>query len=120
MIQTETNLILSNLDMMQQYASLDEDVNERELFMNKLLTDYHNGFQFIEELFDQPASDRRMGQYDNLKWRNDKLFVLHQLHIKYLKIWRSMNDENSFEKDKLLNKLLSLINALSSGLKNTG
>lgn len=120
MIQTETNLILSNLEMMKQYASLDENVMERDLFMNKLLTDHQNGFRLIEALFDEPASARRNGQYDNLKWRNTKLFVLHQLHINYLKIWRSMDDENSVEKDKLLNKLLSIINALSSGLKNTG
>ncbi len=37
-----------------------------------------------------------------------------------LKIWRRMDDDNSLEKDKLLNKLLFLINALSSVLKNTG
>ncbi len=120
MIQTETNLILANLEIMEQYASLDEDVHERDLFMNQLLTDYKNGIHFIEMLFDEPSSDRRMGQYDNLEWRNDKLFVLHQLHIKYLKIWRRLTDEDSLEKDKLLNKLLSLTNALSSGLKNTG
>ena len=120
MIQTETNLILSNLEMMKHYADLDEDPNERDLFMNKLLTDHQNGFQLIEELFEEPASIRRNGQYDNLKWRNDKLVALHQLHLKYLKLWRSLDDENNLEKDKLLNKLLSLINALSTGLKNTG
>lgn len=120
MIQTETNLILSNLEMMKHYANLDEDTNERDLFMNKLLTDHQNGFQLIEELFEEPASIRRNGQYDNLNWRNDKLVALHQLHLKYLKQWRSLDDENNLEKDKLLNKLLSLINALSTGLKNTG
>ena len=120
MIQTETNLILSNLEMMKQYAALDENVMERDLFMDKLLTDHQNGFELVEELFHEPASIRRNAQYDNLKWRNDKLFVLHQLHIKYLKIWRSMDDELQLEKSKLLNKLLSLTNALSSGLKNTG
>lgn len=120
MIQTETNLILSNLEMMKQYAALDEDETERDLFMDKLLTDHQNGFQLIEELFDEPASVRRNGQYDNLKWRNDKLFIIHQLHMHYLKIWRNMDDEDSIEKDKLLNKLLSIINSLSSGLKNTG
>ena len=120
MIQTETNLILSNLEMMKQYSSLDEDASERDLFMNKLLTDHENGFKLVEELFDEPASKRRNSQYDNLKWRNDKLSVLHLLHIKYLKIWRSLNDEDHLEKGKLLNKLLSLTNALSSGLKNTG
>ena len=120
MIQTETNLILSNIEMMKLYADLDEDAKERNLFMDKLLTDHQNGFQLIEELFDEPAAIRRNGQYDNLEWRNDKLFTLHHLHIKYLKQWRSINDEDIVEKDKLLVKLLSLINALSSGLKNTG
>lgn len=120
MIQTETNLILSNLDLMAQYASLDNNTEERNLFMEKLLSDYQNGFHFIEDLFDEPASNRRMGQYDNLEWRNNKLAVLHQMHINYLKKWRSISDENTVEKDKMLIKLLSLINALSSGLKNTG
>ncbi len=120
MIQTETNLILSNLEIMKQYAGLDEDITERDLFINKLLTDHKNGFQLIEELFDQPASIRRNGQYDNLNWRNDKLLELHQLHINYLKIWRKLEDDNVVEKDNLLKKLLSIINAISSGLKNTG
>lgn len=120
MIQTETNLILSNLEIMNLYASLDEDENEKKLFMSMLLADYQNGLQYIEELFNDSSTNRRLGQYDNLKWRNEKLLVLHKLHVKYLKIWRSMDDENNLEKDKLLNKLLSIINALSSGLKNTG
>lgn len=120
MIQTETNLILSNLEMMNHYADLDEDIKERDLFMNEIFMDHQNGFQFIGELFDEPASIRRKGQYDNLMWRNDKLVALHKLHLKYLKQWRNIEDENSLEKDSLLKKLLSLINALSSGLKNTG
>jgi len=119
-IQTETNLILSNLEIMQQYAVLDEDENERDLFMDKLLTDHQNGFDLIEDLFDEPAVARRTGQYDNLKWRNNKLFVMHHLHIHFLKKWRSMDEENGIEKEKMLNKLLSITNSLSSGLKNTG
>jgi phosphoenolpyruvate carboxylase len=120
MIQTETNLILSNIEMMNQYSALDENLFERELFMNKLLADHHNGFRMIEELFEDSASIRRSVQYDNLSWRNDKLAVLHQLHIHNLKQWRSLGDENYSEKENLLNKLLSIINAISSGLKNTG
>jgi phosphoenolpyruvate carboxylase len=120
MIQTETNLILANKDIMELYATLDENVAERNLFLQKLLTDYSNGFEMIEALFDEPAAQRRNGQYDNLQWRNDKLMVLHQLHLQYLKHWRSLADDQEAEKEKYLNKLLSLVNALSSGLKNTG
>ncbi len=119
-IQTETNLILSDLDIMNRYAELDEIVSHREAFMDKILKDYHHGFQMIEQIFDEPASQRRNSQYESLKWRNEKLKVLHRLHIKYLKAWRDNQDDESEEKEKLLTKLLSLTNALSSGLKNTG
>lgn len=120
MIQTETNLILSNVDMMQLYAELDDHTEERKLFMQKILTDYNDGFKMIEELFEIPATVRRDGQYDNLEWRDHKLVMLHKLHIKYLKLWRSIDDGNSLEKEKILTKLLSIINSISSGLKNTG
>ena len=120
MIQTETNLILSNLEIMKKYAELDQNEEERNLLMDKFLTDHQNGVQLIEELFGEAALERRSGQYDNLKWRNQKLDVLHHLHLHYLQQWRNLDDENKLEKDKILNKLLSLINAISSGLKNTG
>lgn len=118
LIQTETNIILSNVEIMKQYAALDENDVERELFMDKIFADYENGFELIAELYDESAITRRKGQYDNLKWRNSKLDILHQLHIKFLKDWRKLSD--SIEKEKLLTTLLSIINSLSSGLKNTG
>lgn len=83
MIQTETNLILSNLEIMNLYASLDEDENEKKLFMSMLLADYQNGLQYIEELFNDSSTNRRLGQYDNLKWRNEKLlfYTSYMLNI---------------------------------------
>jgi len=120
MIQTETNLILANKEMMNLYAELDENIAERKLFLSKLLTDYEDGLTLIEELFEEKAIVRRQGQYDSLKWRNDKLKVLHHLHIDYLRKWRAIPDENDDEKERVLTKLLSLINSISSGLKNTG
>jgi phosphoenolpyruvate carboxylase len=120
MIQTETNLILSDKEMMKFYTELDVNAERRESFMENIITDYENGFSMIGELFGEASETRRFGQYDNLKWRNNKLKILHMLHIKYLRQWRAMNDEDGIEKEKILIKLLSLINSLSSGLKNTG
>jgi phosphoenolpyruvate carboxylase len=120
MIQCETNMILANFEIMNLYAQLDENKAERELFMGKILSDYENGFNLIEALFADHATHRRQGQYDNLKWRNEKLSVLHQLHINYLKQWRAVPDESNPEKEKLLTQALSVINSISSGLKNTG
>ena len=119
-IQTETNLILSNKEMMALYANLDEATAERELFMSKIRTDYDDCFTLIEELFEEPALIRRKGQYDNILWRDEKLKVLHNLHVEYIKQWRAIKDENSTEKEQILTKLLSIINAISSGLKDTG
>ncbi|MCL5129243.1 phosphoenolpyruvate carboxylase [Algibacter sp. L4_22] len=119
-IQTETNLILSNKEMMDLYADLDEITDEREVFMSKILTDYDNCFSLIEDLFEEPATIRRKGQYDNILWRDEKLKVLHHLHIDYIKQWRAIEGESSTEKEQILTKLLSIINSLSSGLKNTG
>lgn len=120
MIQTETNLILSNKDIMKLYADLDENEAERNLFMTKIVTDFENGMELIEELFEEQAIYRREGQYESLKWRNDKLKILHLLHIDYLKQWRAITNEKDPEKENFLSKLLSLVNSLSSGLKNTG
>lgn len=120
LIQTETNLILSNKALMIEYAALDNNVNQREVCMSKILTDYNNAIECIEALFEEPKTTRRKGQYDNLQWRSDKLNILHHLHIKTLKQWRALKDDNSQEKEKRLTQLLSIINSLSSGLKNTG
>jgi len=120
MIQTETNLLLSDVKVMNLYFNLDDHDEERKLFMSKIITEYNDCFEFLEELFDEKAIIRRKGQYDNLKWRSEKLNVLHDLHIEYLKQWRNLSEENTNDKEKFLTKLLSIINALSSGLKNTG
>lgn len=120
LIQTETNLILSNREMMDWYAALDENEEERKSFMQMISEDYQSGLEMIDEIFDAPTANRRMGQYDNLKWRESKLRLLHRLHIQYLKEWRTTPVENLEEKQRLLTLLLSLVNALSSGLKNTG
>lgn len=120
MIQTESNLILSNVEMMRLYASLDRNEARRDVFLDRILTDYENGFSMIGEVFGEEAESRREGQYDNQAWRNEKLILLHKLHIHYLKKWRTLGEDQSDEKDTMLTTLLSIINAISSGLKNTG
>jgi len=119
-IQTETNLILANVDLMKKYATLESDSKNRSKFLDMILTDYEEGISHIESLLGEPSEKRRIGQFDNLKRREKELNVLHNLHIKYLKDWRSIKDTNPVEADQILTKLLSIINSLSGGLKNTG
>lgn len=119
-IQIETNLILANSDLMTRYANLESDVNIRKNLFGMILTDFEEGIKCIEELLGESVAIRRVGQIDNLKRREKELLVLHELHIKYLKAWRGLKDKNSADADKVLTKLLSIINSISGGLKNTG
>lgn len=120
LIQTETNLILANKEIMQKYADLDDNLEESKTFISKILKDYDHCFEMIEECLEEPARSRRTTQFDNLSFRNKKLNVLHQLHIDYIKKWRAIPEEDLIQKENILTQLLSIINALSSGLKNTG
>ncbi len=120
LIQTETNLILANKEIMQNYAGLDDNIERSKIFISKILKDFDNGFQMIEECLEAPATSRRTAQFDNLSCRSEKLNILHQLHIDYIKKWRAIPEVDSIEKENILTQLLSIINALSSGLKNTG
>jgi phosphoenolpyruvate carboxylase len=105
---------------MKTYAELDSNKNSRSKLLNMILTDYEDGMVHIEDILGGSASIRRTGQFENMKWREKELNVLHELHIKYLKEWRAIKDTDAVEADKILTKLLSIINSLSGGLKNTG
>lgn len=120
LIQTETNLIQSNQTIMCAYADLEDDSDNRNKFMEIIRKDFENCVAMIELLLDNPAKTRRTGRYDNMRVRNKKLELLHQIHLNTLKKWRVIPDELKEEKEKELTKLLSIINAISSGIKNTG
>jgi phosphoenolpyruvate carboxylase len=119
-IQIETNLILANSDLMKRYAELETDSSIRTKLLGMILTDYEAGINCIEDLLGESVAIRRVGQIDNLKCRERELLVLHELHIKYLKEWRALKETNPVEAEKVLTKLLSIINSISGGLKNTG
>jgi phosphoenolpyruvate carboxylase len=120
MIQTETNLILSNMEIMRRYADLVENTATRDRFIDMILTDHERGFMRLAELFGEPTATRRSGQYDGQLWRHDALVILHGLHIEELRRWRAMGETDSLVKERSLTTLLSIINAISCGLKNTG
>ena len=119
-IQIETNLIIADENIMHKYAGLVKNPAIREEIMELILKDYHYARNLIEELFGAPASERRKGQIFNMKLREDELYILHKLHIKYLKKWREIKGSNSKEEEKTLKKLLKIVHALSGGLKSTG
>jgi len=85
-----------------------------------ILKDHSEGIKQIEEIFGEPLQNRRINQLENLHKRETELKILHKLQVKYMKEWREIKEENPEKAEKLLTKLLSLINSISSGLKSTG
>lgn len=120
LIHIETNLILADTSIMQEYADLVNDLEVKNHFLQLILKDYSEGKKQIEVLFGEPLENRRINQLENLGKRATELKILHKLQIKYIKEWREIKEENPEKAEKLLTKLLSLINSISSGLKSTG
>jgi len=119
-IQIETNLIIADEEVMKKYSKLVENKKLREEMLNLILHDFHLAKLHIEEIFGSPASERRKGQYINMKLRENELYILHELHIKYLKKWRNLKGSGTKKEEKILKKLLKIVYALSGGLKSTG
>lgn len=105
---------------MKTYAELVTDKATRNELITMISNDYEEGIAQIEDLLVEPASTRRIGQFDNLKRREKELKILHLLHIDSLKDWRAIKDIDPIKADQILTKLLAITNSLSGGLKNTG
>ena len=120
LIHVETNLIISDTSIMEDYAALVKDSEIKDYFLNQILSDYAEGIKQIEDIFESPLENRRINQLENLHKRETELKILHKLQVKYMKEWRAIKDTDPEKAEKILTKLLSLINSISSGLKSTG
>jgi phosphoenolpyruvate carboxylase len=119
-IQTETNLLIANTEIMKMYAQLVTDEKIKSKFLNLILSDYEEGKSNIEYLLGENVNVRRTGQLNTLYIREKELMVLHKLQIDSIKKWRKLKEENNPQSDKMLLKLLHIINSLSGGLGSTG
>jgi phosphoenolpyruvate carboxylase len=120
LIHIETNLLNSDLQLMAQYAELVKEDKVRTEFLKLITDEYTLAREQIIDLFGEEAESRRYKLLENIKRRRKILTKLHQLHIFYLKRWRQI-PENERENDhNMLDLLLMITTALSSGLKSTG
>jgi len=119
-IQTETNLLIANPEIMKMYAQLVTDEKIKSKFLNLILSDYEEGKIHIEYLLGDTVDIRRTGQLNALNIREKELKVLHKLQIDSIKKWRKLKESNDPEADNMLPELLHVINSLSGGLRNTG
>ncbi|MAD96348.1 MAG: phosphoenolpyruvate carboxylase [Flavobacteriaceae bacterium] len=120
MIQIESNLLNSDITIMEAFAAQLEDETTRKELMQLILDDYQNGLGKIDELIEGSVEERRVSKLENIKLRNKALHTLHDIQLDYLIKWRNLNGEDAEQKNQYLLRLLLLVNALSGGLKSTG
>lgn len=120
LIHIETNLISADPEIMKDYAALVKEASIKDHFLTMILGEHTESKKQIEFLFGEPLENRRINQLENLNKRKYELRILHHLQVKYIKEWRELKDVQPEIAEKILTKLLSLINSISSGLKSTG
>lgn len=120
LIQIESNLLNSDIEIMNSFADFVENPEVKQELMSLILNDYNSCLDEIEEIMGTSAEVRRISKLDDNQLRNNSLRALHEIQIDYLTKWRNLKDTNPQESDAYLMELLLLVNALSGGLKGTG
>ena len=118
LIQIESNLLISDSEIMKMYAELVEDHVKTQL-MPIILADFDAGKELVSELLGETVEERRVSKLTGLAMRDSGLKLLNTLQIEALKSWRALpvNDER---KEQKLPEMLLLVNAISGGLQSTG
>lgn len=120
LIQIESNLLDSDIDIMKQFAELIQDSETKAELITLIINDYHSCLQEIDNIFTEPMATRRISKLEDMKYRNHALKSLSELQVSYLKKWRAIRETDPKQAEHYLVQLLILINALSTGLKGTG
>jgi len=120
LIQIETNLLNADKAIMKRFA----DLTPNEDVAQELLQLIHDDYEFcnhqIEKLLGSSHDQRRISRMEDIKLRKNALYTLHDIQIQTLTQWRNQADGDSPETEKLLLKLLLVVNVLAGGLKATG
>lgn len=119
-IQTESNLLNADIDIMRRFAELVPQESTKKEIMEMILLDYQAGMDLTGEWLGGQREKRRISKLENNKLRNAALNVLHDLQLERMVQWRELKDTQTEKSDPLLIQLLLLVNVLSGGLKNTG
>lgn len=109
----ETNLMSTNLELMNRYASLVENEEVRERFMTKIEAEMTATAEHLSRLFPRSIEERRPRYSKTLIIRERPLRILHEQQVELLREWRKTDDD-------LTRDLIFSISAIASGLRTTG
>ncbi len=120
LIHIETNLLNADLQLMKQYAALVKEEIIRKDFLQLIIDEYTLAREQIIDFLGEGARNRRYSLLSNIKRRQKALLKLHHLYIDLLNQWRQLPEDQKERDQNLLDQLLMITTALSSGLKSTG
>lgn len=112
----ESSLASSDVDWMRKYAKLVQSDNVRGKILSRILNERELTEEHLDRLFERPLPERRPRFYKTIQKREASLTLLHQKQIELLKAIRATEHEDL----KLTDNLLSVVNAIASGLRTTG
>lgn len=119
----ETSLASANLDLMASYGELCEDVALRDRVLTTIREEFQRTRDQVGSFLGGDFATRRPRMNKTLALREDPLRKLHLQQIQLLKDWRAadrpIEDQNG-QADETFQALQLTVNAISSGLKETG
>jgi phosphoenolpyruvate carboxylase len=119
----ETSLRSANLDLMAEYGSLCEDPELRDRVLTTVREEFERTRQQVGKFLGGDFATRRPRMNKTLAIREEPLRKLHLQQIDLLKNWRAAGRPLEEENGKTNETFLALqltVNAISSGLKETG
>ncbi|MDA7887817.1 phosphoenolpyruvate carboxylase [Akkermansiaceae bacterium] len=119
----ESSLNSANRETMKLYADLCPDKDLSSRLLGQILAEYEKTRNLVHDLFGREFNSRRPRMEKTLALREVPLQVLHDQQISLLKNWRADGSPVESEDGRFDRKFLALqltINAISSGLRETG
>ena len=109
-------------EMMHGYASLVDETPLRERFLTMILEEHRRTGEALSALYDASSLREARPAIQEMADRRDQaLKPLHQRQITLLRRWRDLRDSGSTnDADKALPEVLLSVNAIASGLGETG
>ncbi|MCS6808562.1 MAG: phosphoenolpyruvate carboxylase [Bacteroidota bacterium] len=121
LINVETGLASVNTDVMRMYADLVEDSCIRDRFYTTILAEYARTRTMLTILLGGKFEERRPRLHISLHLRDKALAPLHSQQVALLRQWREeVSRGNTSAAEVSLMQVFMTINAISSGLRNTG
>ena len=121
-MNVELATLQADPEIMGAYASLVDDDQVRERFMGLIEAEYALTCEMLRHLFPEPIAKRRPLQLAAMNQRSAPLAVLHRRQIALLNRWRNAGNKgpNDPTSETMLEELFLTVNAIASGIRNTG